>query len=194
VLIADSSHEPQLQSDLREIEKAASRSQQIIKNLLEFSVGGAQQLQMVSLAEIVQRTMPMLKTVIRNHRVELNLGCNNRKFKTEPHLLQQVVFNLINNACQAMQQIGTLRVTTKISEDDRFATLTISDTGPGIAAELREKIFEPFFTTKKEGQGTGLGLSLSRDIVNNLGGEISLKSEEGVGTEFLVRFPIRGTA
>ena len=68
----------------------------------------------------------------------------------------------------------------------------VADTGCGIAADIRSRIFDPFFTTKDVGKGTGLGLSISYDIVKKHGGEITLTSEPGVGTTFMVRFPVYG--
>jgi signal transduction histidine kinase len=189
VLIAETQEDPQLQADLKEVEKAAKRSQDIIINLLEFSGSGPKELKITTLDEIVERTMPMLKTVTREHRVALDLNTKEYSIKTSPQLLQQVFFNLVTNACQAMKQKGELTITTNLSSDHKWIQLQVEDNGPGIPLEIQEKIFEAFFTTKEEGQGTGLGLSLSREIVKNLGGEILLKSTIGQGTEFTVRFP-----
>jgi signal transduction histidine kinase len=108
--------------------------------------------------------------------------------RVEPHLIQQVIFNLVNNACQAMRERGEIGVFTLASEEG--AVLEVTDTGPGIDDELKERIFEPFFTTKNEGEGTGLGLSLSRDFVRQFGGELDLESTPGQGSRFRVRLPL----
>jgi two-component system NtrC family sensor kinase len=104
-------------------------------------------------------------------------------------LLQHVIFNLVNNACQAMQKKGQLTIQTEFDSATQEVKFTVKDTGPGIPPEIRKKIFTPFFTTKKEGQGTGLGLSLSREILRRMGGEISFETEVGIGTEFIVKLP-----
>jgi two-component system NtrC family sensor kinase len=194
VMITETDKEPALQSDLKEIEKAASRSQLIIKNLLDFSYGTPQKLQLISLAEIVDKTMPLLKTNLRQHRCKMKLGAQELKVKVDSQLMQQVVFNLVTNACQAMENAGDLTIITREipaqSTEPARAELVVADSGPGIPFDLHEKIFQPFFTTKQEGQGTGLGLSLSRDIVRKMGGDIQLISEVGKGSEFHVSLPI----
>lgn len=176
-----------LKADLHEIEKAAARSQKIIKDLLDFSVGSDQR-ESTTLDEIVQKTMPMLKTALRLHRTNLDLSAANAKIKVEPHLIQQVFFNLVNNACQAMKDKGTVSISTR--EDNDKVVLRVEDTGPGIQGDLLEKVFEPFFTTKKEGLGTGLGLSLSRKIIEAHSGHIYAQSTPGQGAAFIVELPL----
>jgi signal transduction histidine kinase len=102
--------------------------------------------------------------------------------------MQQVIFNLVNNACQAMKDKGEIAVHTH--KTSHWAVLEVKDTGPGIEPELKERIFEPFFTTKAEGEGTGLGLSLSRDFVRQFGGDLECESEQGEGSIFRVRLPL----
>lgn len=186
-----------LKDDIREVEKAAERSQKIIENLLDFSKGETDRKeQAVSLNEIVRRTLPMLKTAMREHRSEIILceeGDVGAEVRVEPHLMQQVVFNLVNNACQAMKDPGTISIETEIEKDGvgkRWFALHVVDTGSGIPPEIIESIFEPFFTTKEKGQGTGLGLSMSQSVVQKFGGEIRVSSKVGQGSHFTVRLPI----
>lgn len=184
----------QLASDLSEIEKAAARSQLIIRNLLEFSQGGSVARKKISMDEIVQRTLPLLKSVMRNHRQNIHLDTVKFMVEVEPHLLQQVVFNLINNACQAMKTAGAITIETEaIFSSEQIVQavrLIVQDSGPGIPQNLREKIFEPFFTTKKEGVGTGLGLSLAKKIIEAHSGHISLRQQEQGGACFVVELPV----
>jgi two-component system, NtrC family, sensor kinase len=188
VLIQQIPNDASLQMDLQEIEKAAGRSQEIIRNLLEFSQGGVHRKKRVAMDDLVRKTMPMLKTVMRIHRQEIELDAKDSEIEVEPQLIQQVVFNLVSNACQAMQEPGVLSIRTYRNEDHSTVTLEVADTGPGIPKPIQDKIFEPFFTTKKEGLGTGLGLSFSKKIIENFGGRIKLISEEGKGTCFRVIF------
>src|SRR5262249_28099325 len=98
-----------------------------------------------------------------------------------------------NNACQALgDPKGHIEVRTggQMIRGIHFAELSVRDSGPGIPVNLQEQIFEPFFTTKKEGQGTGLGLSFSRDFVRRLGGDIICESEPGSGALFRVLLPM----
>lgn len=192
VLLQEAPKGESLHSDLVEIEKAAVRSQKIIKNLLEFSHNDTQPQALISVDEIVEKTLPMLKTALRLHRFQLHLGSRQALVEVEPHLLQQVVFNLVNNACQAMKDPGTLTVSSAISATNpKHVELRVADTGPGISKEIQNKIFEAFFTTKKEGLGTGLGLSMSKSIVERFGGDIHFETEEGKGTVFCITLPIK---
>lgn len=194
VLLQEAPKGESLHSDLVEIEKAAVRSQKIIKNLLEFSHNDSQPQTLISIDELVEKTLPMLKTALRLHRFQLHLGARDALVQVEPHLLQQVVFNLVNNACQAMKDPGTLTVTSAVSRGNpKMVELRVADTGPGIPQEIQNKIFEAFFTTKKEGIGTGLGLSMSKSIVERFGGDIHFKSKPGEGAEFCITLPIKET-
>jgi len=185
----------QLSSDLKEIENAAERSQKTIKNLLEFSqpfeisnVGE------FSLNEIVSKTLPLLQSGMRDHRNFVELCKEDLIVKVESHLVQQVVFNLLLNACQAMRQPGQLTISTSKSfhDDKAWAQLTVQDTGHGIAESDQNQIFEPFFTTKGAEQGTGIGLSMSKNVIERYGGKISVVSQVNVGTTFTITLPIVG--
>jgi len=103
-------------------------------------------------------------------------------------LLKQVLVNIILNARDAMEQGGTLTITTAI-EGHPWATIRISDTGGGIKPDHIQKIFLPLFTTKGEGKGTGLGLSISQDIIKRHKGTIEVESTLGIGTTFVIRLP-----
>lgn len=104
-----------------------------------------------------------------------------------PDELCQVWTNLIHNALQAMEYRGTLSI--ELRGEAQRAVVTISDTGCGIAPEIRERVFEPFFTTKRAGEGTGLGLDLVAKIVAKHGGYIEFESQQGIGTSFRVYLP-----
>ncbi|WP_413569447.1 ATP-binding protein [Bdellovibrio sp. HCB117] len=187
VLLQEAPKEGNLHADLVEIEKATARSQRIIKNLLDFSKGEDQPSEYISVDEIIERTLPMLKSALRTHRLEVDLQTLGQTVFVEPHLLQQVVFNLINNACQAMKDPGRLKVTTR--SEGKFVITEIEDTGPGIPLEIQRRIFEPFFTTKKEGHGTGLGLSMSKSIIEKFGGTIQFHNVEPHGSCFTIELP-----
>lgn len=102
--------------------------------------------------------------------------------------LKQVLLNLIMNALQVMERGG--RLTLSCTLDGTAQTLLrITDTGPGIPPDLLEKIFDPFFTTKKEGEGTGLGLFVSRNLVRELNGTLTVESIPRGGTTFTITFP-----
>lgn len=103
--------------------------------------------------------------------------------------LNQVWTNILHNSIQAIEGKG--EITIDINQNDEFVTVKIADTGKGIPQEIQEKVFKPFFTTKKSGEGTGLGLDITKKIVEKHNGQISFESTEGKGTTFIVKLPKR---
>src|SRR5262249_9262023 len=106
----------------------------------------------------------------------------------DPPQIEQVLINLIQNAIQAKPRGGTLKV--GLYPDGHVAAIRVQDTGLGIPPENLRRIFDPFFTTKPEGEGTGLGLSVSYGIISNHGGEINVESVVGQSTTFTVCLPL----
>ncbi|MCB1957561.1 MAG: HAMP domain-containing histidine kinase [Rhodocyclaceae bacterium] len=102
--------------------------------------------------------------------------------------LNQVFLNLINNAAQAIGETGTIRIRSNTEADG--IVIRVSDDGKGIASDILPRIFEPYFTTKPAGQGTGIGLSIAREIVENHGGTIAVESTSPQGTTFIVKFKV----
>ncbi len=112
--------------------------------------------------------------------------------RCSPNQIRQVFVNLIVNAIQALGDSGRIVLSTGTDGGEVFAR--VEDDGPGIDEATRERLFDPFFTTKPVGEGTGLGLSVSYEIVRNHGGEIHVSSEPGSGACFEVRLPIAANA
>jgi signal transduction histidine kinase len=110
--------------------------------------------------------------------------------------LGRTIMNLLINAAHAIRAkgagLGRITVATRVTHDS--VTVSVADTGTGIAAEHREKVFEPFFTTKPRGEGTGQGLPLVRATVEHHGGTINFETTEGIGTTFILGFPVGGRA
>ncbi|ABB30938.1 histidine kinase [Geobacter metallireducens RCH3] len=103
--------------------------------------------------------------------------------------VKQVIINLVMNAFQAMGEGGTLFLRT-VQESETAVTVQVADTGPGIPPDAQERIFTPFFTTKEPGEGTGLGLFITRKLMEGIGGAIAVKSVVGEGTTFTLTFPV----
>jgi signal transduction histidine kinase len=98
--------------------------------------------------------------------------------------------NMLINAAEAMDGNGRLNLTTRFDPAEKFVQVEFADTGHGISEEDMERIFDPFFTTKEVGHGTGLGLAISYGVVKEHRGTISVESEIGKGTTFVVRLPV----
>ena len=109
--------------------------------------------------------------------------------RVDSNVLKQIVINIAMNALQAMEPEGGRLLVESRALDSSEICIVIADTGPGIAVESLSRIFEPYFTTKRPGEGTGLGLFVTRTLVENLGGRIEVSSAVGEGTCFSVTLP-----
>ena len=188
LLIAEMESDSSLAQDLIEVEKAASRCQKIITNLLDYTKEQQGELNDVSLNEIVDKTIPMLKSALRPFNLHIEHNMTPVIVKANEQMLQQVLFNIILNATQAMHERGDIRVVVDMKQGE--ALLRVVDNGPGIPQDLQKQVFEPFFTTKEKGQGTGLGLSMVKKVVESFQGKVLLKSHEQEGTELSLHFPV----
>jgi two-component system NtrC family sensor kinase len=152
----------------------------------------------VDVNSVVERTLRLRSYQFAASRVtvETRLGEDLPAVLGDARQLQQVCLNLVTNAAQAMASRGggVLTIVTRAESDGRDVVLEVSDTGPGIPEAVRARIFEPFFTTKAEGEGTGLGLSVSYGIVGTHGGNIVIASSSPAGTTFRVTIPALDSA
>lgn len=198
LLLRDATLTGEHRESIEVIRSETSRASQVVKDLLAFARRSAPERNAVDLNEIVERSLRLRGYQLTSARVQLesHLAPDLPAVEGDGRQLQQVVLNLVTNAIQAMvpQGGGTLSVVTTRDGDD--VVLDVSDSGPGVAAAVRPHIFEPFFTTKPEGEGTGLGLSVSYGIIASHGGRIRLaEGPRGRGATFQVLLPIgAGTA
>lgn len=171
-------------SDLNEILKATVRCQKIIKNFIDFSQKKEPSLEIVSFSEVLQNTIVLLKTALRSHRLFIDL--KEDLIRANSHDLQQVLFNLIKNSCQAMGETGSLKIYRE--ENGSHILFHLEDTGPGFEENILKNIFQPFMTTKLQGEGTGLGLYLSKKLMNNMGADLQITSSSGKGAKITLIF------
>ena len=190
------------------IEKEISRINRTIRNLLDFSRPSKEELKAVSVHKIIGDMVDILKPqpMISDSEIFLDKGTKKDTVLADPDKLKQVFLNLSMNAIDAMginqtkneSQKNTLSIQTslapKTKADERVNTSKIHiefiDNGPGIPAEDLTRIFDPFYTTKEPGKGTGLGLSVSLRIIEDIGGDIKVKSEVGKGTKIIIILPL----
>jgi PAS domain S-box-containing protein len=193
----------EVKQDIAEIRRATDRAAGLTRQLLAFSRRQLVQPQLLDLNTVVGEMETMLRRLI-GEDVILQTG-----YTDDPGLVrldrgqvEQIVVNLVVNARDAMPGGGLISLRTDTATtyssttldttdvpDGGYVVLSVSDTGIGIDEEIRVKIFEPFFTTKEQGKGTGLGLSTVYGIVKQYGGDITVHSELGHGTEFRLYFP-----
>jgi signal transduction histidine kinase/CheY-like chemotaxis protein len=178
---------------LETVYSEAERMARIVKNLLTFGRKHPPEKRYLGLNGIIEKTLELKAYHFRvsQIQVETDLAPDLPKTMLDFHQVQQVLINLFNNSEQALAEQGrggVLRLRSRVAGGR--IEVRVSDTGPGIPAEIQRHIFEPFFTTKKEGKGTGLGLSLSYGIMQEHGGGIRVESAPGRGATFVLDFPI----
>ena len=173
---------------LRESGAGIARVARIVADLKDFSnVDGAEE--QVADVNALVRTVCNVAAAQVAPRADVVLELNELPaLRCRPGHLNQVFLNLLLNAAQAMQQRGAITVHTR--HDSGAIIVDIADTGHGIAPDVLKRVFDPFFTTRDVGQGTGLGLTVSRDIVLAHGGRIDVRSAPGAGTTFTIRLPV----
>ena len=173
--------------------KATKRAAGLTRQLLSLSRKDAISLRTLCVNEAVRTTGKLLgETLDRKISLEFDLTPDSTNIKADETQIEQVLLNLAINARDAMPEGGVLKFTTRT--DGQNATVHVADTGSGIDPENLPNIFDPFFTTKDKSKGTGLGLSVVYGIVKQSGGSIDVKSEVGVGTEFIITLPLTAEA
>jgi signal transduction histidine kinase len=171
------------------MEDGLRRVQKTVRQLLDFSQQHDPQLEPTELNALIERVLALMRYVFERSgaRLRRELGADLPPLMADGHMLEQVLTNLLLNAVQAIRGEGV--VTIRSQKQEGWCTLDVEDTGCGIASDVLPKIFDPFFTTKAQGEGTGLGLSVSLGIIQRHGGEIAVRSQIGKGTTFTVRLP-----
>lgn len=171
------------------IAEMSQRIAKVAQGMLAFSRND-QVMSPVCLNDVADDTLSLMEHKLRSGGINVV-----REYQPDlPHIqavanqLEQALMNLIMNAADAMGESGTLTLGTGFSDNQVWISCT--DTGTGIAAEDMDKIFDAFFTTRPVGKGTGLGLHITHQIVENLNGEIMVNSEEGMGTTFTIALPL----
>jgi signal transduction histidine kinase len=193
----------ELHGYLKRILSASNRASNLVKQILNFSRKGEQEVRPAQIKHIVDEALALIRaslpvtiTIEREIKSEAFIMCDATQ-------IYQILINLCSNAGFAMREKGgvlTVRVADIVLdvsmieqqpiEPGRYVQLSVSDTGIGMTADVQKRIFDPFFTTKEKGKGTGIGLSLTHDIIKSYRGALTVQSEPGKGSTFNVFFPV----
>jgi two-component system NtrC family sensor kinase len=188
VLAEDENLDEATRHGLKVIRESAVKGNTIVSDLLKFARQSKPEMRTMDLRETIQTSMRLTAYLTRRYNTVADLPENPLIATYDAQQVEQVLINMIHNAIQAMPNGGALQLSLK--QIDETAQISIQDTGSGISPEHVKRIFDPFFTTKKEGEGTGLGLSVSYGIIANHRGKIEVESELGKGTKFTIILPI----
>jgi len=181
-------------SSLDLIESESRRCGEIIKNLLTFSRAASMKHELADLNVVVDRCVRLVhhQLDLQNVRMHFDLAGDLPLVWCDPAQIEQVILALVMNAAGAMQKGGNLTLCSRKIDTEPQVQLEVQDDGTGIPPELVSQMFEPFFTTKEGGHSLGLGLAISRMIVERHRGRIDVKSQLGRGTLFTITLPIEG--
>jgi two-component system NtrC family sensor kinase len=182
----------EFENDLQEIIDQTLRCKKIVSDLLEFSRKSAGKTASFSLEDLLHKCLELLvhKTYFQDIEVTTDISAGMPNMIGDMSQLQQVFTNLFMNAADAMEGKGKLSIEARFIEDRSLFSIKVSDTGPGIPENLRDKVFDIFFTTKPVGKGTGLGLSISQNIIKIHGGRLYMECPATGGTTFIIELPL----
>lgn len=177
---------------IRSIRAGAERTASIVQDLKTFSRTGGGDLQEADIAAGIETTLNLIAPLLRGRiEVQRNIGSNLPKLVCNAGHINQVFMNILTNAAQAIKAEGSINVSIEAIEDGKALQVIIADSGPGIPPDVIEKITDPFFTTKDVGEGTGLGLWITENIIRAHGGKMICQSTPGEGAIFTVILPVR---
>ena len=195
--------DPHRRAELQCIREAVFRAAELTRRLLALGQRQPLMLQPADVNAVLAAVVGLLRRVIpADIAIELKAGTELPSIRAEASQIEQVLVNLCLNARDAMPTGGRIAIASESTtlsrgfvdehpwaREGRYVLISVSDTGTGIAPEIAERVFEPFFTTKPDGRGTGLGLAVSRGIIEQHGGLMHVYSEVGVGSTFKLYLP-----
>lgn len=180
------------------IVNAAMRADKIVKDLLDFSRQSSETMETVDIVPVIEESLSLVEHQmnLRNIKIGREFPAGLPAVKVDANQIKQVFINILVNAVEAMAENGSITISIKVCQEsnaNQYLEICFKDTGPGISEENISKVFETFFSTKKKGGSAGLGLSITKEIVEKHGGKIMLKSKPGEGTSAIIRLPASGT-
>ncbi len=187
----------EVKTAINKIKESTFRANTIVQDLLKFSRPSALKTERINPKDLIRETLSLFKyrTPLINIKIQTHFAKEKMYLEVDKNQMQQVFFNLLMNAIEAMPKGGAIMIKTykmapsESSLADKLCVIEVADTGEGIPKKNLERIFEPFFTTKRERKGTGLGLSMTKMIVNNHKGDLAIESISGKGTTAQIVLP-----
>ena len=178
------------------IEHHVDRAKEVTHRMLGFGRRMEPVQEHVDLNAVAEQTLKFLdqEALHRSIVIERDFKEGLPPVTTDMSQLQQVILNVVDNAVDAVDRNGSIRVITGLDEGGKEVFLSVVDSGPGMPHEVMQKIFDPFYTTKSVGEGTGLGLAICYSIMEKLGGRIDVESQPGMGSVFTIRIPLESAA
>ncbi|MGB5746620.1 MAG: ATP-binding protein [Desulfobacterales bacterium] len=184
--------EEKVQQILGQIQSASHKIESVIRRVMDFAKPGEPRLALIDLNRPIMEAIKLSAVTLRKSGVELEsvLAEDLLPCKADAALIEAMALNILNNSAEAMKQMEAgKKIVVTSSVEGESVILTISDSGPGIAPDVKDKIFDPYFTTKSD--GTGIGLSLSHRIVTDHGGSLTVADSDLGGAEFRIEIPIK---
>jgi len=189
-----------LQTLSEEIDSHVDRAAKIINHMREFGRKSDVKKEKVHVNDSLKRALEIFSQQLKLREIEVveELEEDLPPIMADSNRLEQVFINLLINARDTIEEkweksgsgVEDKKIFLKTRHENGMITIEVKDTGTGISKNILDKIYEPFFTTKEVGKGTGMGLSISYGIVQDYGGFIKVETEEGVGSDFIIKFPI----
>lgn len=178
------------------VESESRRCGDIVKNLMTFARPTSMNREPADLNVVIDRCIRLVQHQLELKNIELheNLEKDLPLVRCDAGQIEQVVLALVMNAIDAMPNAGNLTLSSRKGPDEGHVQIEVRDDGVGMPPEVLANMFEPFFTTKEHGRGLGLGLAISRNIVDRHGGRIEVASEPGHGTAFTITLPLQSMA
>lgn len=176
---------------MRQIEGEVDRAKTMVHSLLEFSRKREFKSKPLSLKVLVEDTIRLIRGNIPT-KVDISIDIPESTWIiADKQRIEQAIINIVKNAIDAIPEEGNIRLTAREDVAGKATVLEIEDTGMGMDPEVIRRIFDPFFTTKDEDKGSGLGLFVAREIVEEHEGSIEVESTTGKGTKFIIRLPVK---
>jgi two-component system NtrC family sensor kinase len=182
----------QYSDDLNLIIDEAKRCRNIVSNLLNFARQGKLRLTEVNVLDVISSIVKtaFINPLCKGISISLHSDTDETIIKADADQIKQVFLNVVNNACEALDEVQNKKIEICISRDNENLFIDVKDNGCGIPKENLGKLFTPFFTTKKMGMGTGLGLAITYGIIKMHRGDIKVFSSPGEGAVFTIKLPV----